>query len=64
MPIYLPVIYCNKMAVNDVSFCQHAVIEFLNENSSAANIMFVEIPASVSAVYSVKTLQRWQQGHC
>jgi hypothetical protein len=51
MNLCLPAIYCNRMAVNDVSFCQHAVIEFLNENSSAANInMFVEIPASMSAV--------------
>jgi hypothetical protein len=42
------------MAVNDVS-CQHAVIEFLKENSSAANInVFVEIPESVPAVYSVR----------
>jgi hypothetical protein len=44
-------IQCDKVAINDVSFCWCAVIEFLvKENNSAANILidfvtFVEIPA-------------------
>jgi hypothetical protein len=35
----VPAIHCDKMAVNDMSFCQHAVTESLvKENNSAADI--------------------------
>jgi hypothetical protein len=49
---YFPVMHCEKMAVTDMSFRQHAVIEFLVKEGNSAGVIYVcmEMSAWVPAV--------------
>jgi hypothetical protein len=64
---YLSIIHYNKMTVNDVSFCQHAVTEFFIGENNSAEISFIffvismRILALVTAVCNGEyTLKKWQ----
>jgi transposase len=59
---YVPVMHCEKMAATDMSFHQHAVVEFLTKEGKSAGVIHERLHGVYGdACMDASSIRRWVQ---